>query len=558
MHLRRAVSAGHLLACAVGAASCLLVLLTAPASAAPVIKVAGPDLVDGAGKPVQLRGVNRSGSEFACSVAGSVDSKGYSIFDGPHYESPNLSQPAWTLLAMRTWAINAVRIPLSEHCWLGDIVKLNPAYSGAAYREAIRHYVDQLGEQGMHAILELHVVGPDGAPNLEGEVLPLPDAQNAAEFWASVAGEFKTRTHVLYDAYNEPHLYQLPDATARWACWRDGCTIDPVGTPPPYTAAGMASLVTAIRNTGSTQPIMLGGLAYANDLERWLSHLPADPANALVASFHSYPAPTGACVDEVCWNATVGAIRQAGRPVVTGEVGDKDCTHAYLQRYMNWADSQGGISYLAWAWNETAFPSFWSCAVGPALITTYDGTPTQTYGATYRSHLLARKAAEDAVVQTPPVTPPPPIVVPIPPGPDPTPAPRTLRRQIVVGGNRRLRIAALETRAAGPCVAKGGTATMPVAVALDRLRTRRAQRGFSIRGLRVLVDGSVQRTITRAGVGGVLTRGRVSWKTKTSAGRPFAAGSRHTGAVELVTGLRRNGRTTVRRTRLSIPFYVCT
>ncbi len=321
----------------------------------------------------------------------------------------------------------------------------------------------------------------------------------------------------------------------------------------------MASLVSAIRSTGSTQPIMLGGLAFANDLQGWLAHLPADPANALVASFHSYPAPIGACVDEVCWNATVDTIRQSGRPVVTGEVGDRECGHAYLQRYLNWADAHGGISYLAWSWSETAFPSFWRCEIGPALITAYDGTPTQTYGATYRSHLLARKAAEDAAAQAP-VTPPPPIAVPVPPppGPGPTPAPRTLRRQVVVGGNRRLRIAALQTRATGPCVAKGGRATLRVAVALDRLRTRRAQRGFSVRGMRVLVDGRVQRTITRAGVSGVLARGAVSWKTKTPAGRPFAAGSRHTGSVELVTGLRRNGRTSVRRTRLSIPFYVCT
>jgi hypothetical protein len=557
MRLRHPDPAGPVLACAIAAAICLLVLLTPPANAAPVIRVAGPDLVDAAGKTVQLRGVNRSGTEFACSVAGSVGSKGYSIFDGPHYEAPNLSQPAWTLLAMKTWAINAVRIPLSEHCWLGDVATLNPAYSGAAYREAIRGYVDDLGEQGMHAILELHVVGPDGAPNLDGELLPLPDAQNASEFWASVAGAFKTRTHVLYDVFNEPHLYQLPDGAARWACWRDGCPIDPVGAPPPYTATGMAALVSAIRNSGSTQPIMLGGLAYANDLSQWLSHLPADPANALVASFHNYPPPVGECVDEACWDATVATIRQGGHPVVTGEVGNFDCAHAYLQRYLDWADARGRISYLAWAWNETAFPSFWACGTSPALITTYDGTPTQTYGATYRAHLLARKAADDAAAQ--PVAPTPPIAAPAPPppGPGPGPAPRTLRRQVVVGGNRRLRIAALQTRAAGPCVAKGGTATLPVGVALDRLRTRRAQRGFSVRGMRVLVDGSVQRTITRAGLGRVLARGVLSWKTRTAAGSPFSAGSRHSGSVELVTGLRRNGRTTVRRARLSIPFYVC-
>ena len=554
MRLSRAVIAGHRLACAFGAACFLLAAAAPAASAAPVVRVAGADLVDAAGKPIQLRGVNRSGTEFACSIAGSAGSKGYSIFDGPRYDAPNVSQPAWTLLAMKSWAINAVRVPLSEHCWLGDVATLNPAYSGANYREAIRHYVDDLGEQGMAVILELHVAGPDAAPNLQGDLLPLPDADNAPAFWSSVASEFKSRTHVLYDLFNEPHLYELASDDDRWACWRDGCFIDPDGALPAYQAAGMAALVGAIRATGSTQPIMLGGLGFSNLLGRWLEHLPPDPANALVASFHSYPAPNGECIDAACWDATLGAIRRAGHPVVTGEVGNFGCGHDYLQRYMDWADANGRISYLAWAWNETAFPSFWSCAVSPALILSYDGPPTQTYGAAYRAHLLARRAQDDAPAPAPPATPP--IAAPAP-GPAPAPAPRTLRRQVVVGGNRRLRIEARETKPAGPCVSQGGRATLRVSVALDRLRTRRAQRGFSVRGMRVLVDGSLQRTVTRAGVAGVLARGTVSWKTKTRAGRPFRAGSRHAGSVELVTGLRRNGRTTVRRTRLSIPFYVC-
>ena len=68
MRLRHPDPAGQLLACAIASAICLLLLLTPHASAAPVIRVAGPDLVDATGKPVQLRGVNRSGTEFAGSV----------------------------------------------------------------------------------------------------------------------------------------------------------------------------------------------------------------------------------------------------------------------------------------------------------------------------------------------------------------------------------------------------------------------------------------------------------------------------------------------------------
>ena len=376
----------RILARGVGALCCTLCFVPA-AGAAPVVEVDGARLVDGAGTEVQLRGVNRSGTEYACSVGGTPAARGYSIFDGPRYDAPNLQQPQWMFDAMSSWGITAVRVPLSEHCWLGDVPSLNPAFSGAPYREAIRDYVDQLGENGMIAILDLHVAGPDAAPNLEGELLPMPDADNAPTFWAQVAEVFKSRTHVIYDAFNEPHLWEIDDDDQRWTCWRDGCTVDPDGPAPAYQTAGMSQIVDAIRTAGSTQPIMLGGLGYSSLLERWSDYLPADSANSLVASFHSYP--IGGCTDEACWDTTIDAIRLAGHPVVTGEVGQLDCHDDYLQSYLDWADAHGSISYLAWAWDETDPPSGWSCA-SPSLITSYDGTPTQTFGATYRAHLLSR------------------------------------------------------------------------------------------------------------------------------------------------------------------------
>jgi hypothetical protein len=37
-------------------------------------------------------------------------------------------------------------------------------------------------------------------------------------------------------------------------------------------------------------------------------------------------------------------------PVVTGELGEYDCTSSFIDSYMAWADAHG-VSYLAWAWD---------------------------------------------------------------------------------------------------------------------------------------------------------------------------------------------------------------
>src|SRR5205823_4142416 len=119
------------------------------------------------------------------------------------------------------------------------------------------------------------------------------------------------------------------------------------------------------RATGATQAIMVGGLAWSNDLSGWLVNKPSDPANALVASFHNYN--FNVCKLS-CWNSTVATLA-AQVPLVTGEIGENDCAHGYIDQYMSWADAHG-ISYLGWTWDT------WDCSNGPALISDYNGTPT--------------------------------------------------------------------------------------------------------------------------------------------------------------------------------------
>jgi len=137
----------------------------------------------------------------------------------------------------------------------------------------------------------------------------------------------------------------------------------------------MQSLVDAVRATGADNVLMLGGLAYANDLGQWLRYRPRDPRNNLAASWHSYNFNT--CESASCWDRTLAPVA-AAVPLIAGEIGENDCRHTYVDGLMRWLD-QHGASYLGWAWNT------WDCRSGPALIRSYDGTPT-AYGIGVRNH----------------------------------------------------------------------------------------------------------------------------------------------------------------------------
>jgi endoglucanase len=329
---------------------------------APRLHVSGNRLVNSRGTPVLLHGVNRSGTEFLCV-------QGHGIFDGPTDEA--------SISAMKTWGINAVRIPLNEGCWNGESY-VDPAYAGASYQNAIKAYVRLLNENGMVAILDLHWSDgryPVHCASAEARCLkPMPDEAQAIPFWTSVASTFKGNDAVIFDLFNEPFPERAAHSEAAgWQCWLHGGTCPGIG----YPVAGMQSLVDAVRATGAGNVILAGGLAYANDLTGWLANEPADPDHNLAASWHSYN--FNRCSNLTCWTSEVAPV-MAQVPVVAGEIGENTCASGYITGLMNWLDSQSS-SYLAWAWNAD-FP----CASGPSLITSYTGTPTP-YGAGYQAHL---------------------------------------------------------------------------------------------------------------------------------------------------------------------------
>ncbi|HEY7933489.1 MAG TPA: cellulase family glycosylhydrolase [Solirubrobacteraceae bacterium] len=350
------------------------------------LSISGNHFVNGSGETLQLVGVDRTSPEYACFY-------GYAYSNGPIDASD-----AGTIAA---WHANAVRIPLNEDCWLGingqpsNADSPQPPLTQAGYQQAVEQYVSDLNADGIYAILDLHWSAPGSVP-ANGQ-RPLPDDHSEA-FWESVASAFKSNPAVLFDAFNEPFS---PAANGNvnypvdWSCWKNGgCEVpdandqETVNGAQTYHAVGLQAIVDAIRSTGARQPILLGGLSYANELKEWLTYEPADPDHQLAASFHNYEGEH--CGTEECWNSTIASLAEHV-PVVTGEFGEEACPVGggddpsdFDNRYMNWAD-QHGVGYLAWAWVELEQTE----PCGSLFMLTATGEPAEPNGAALHDHLAA-------------------------------------------------------------------------------------------------------------------------------------------------------------------------
>ena len=220
------------------------------------LHVVGNRLRDRNGRLVQLHGVNRSGTEYACV-------QGWGIFDGP--------SSAASIKTIASWHVNAVRIPLNEDCWLG-IKGVKAEYGGARYRRAIVDYVRTLHVYGLYAELSLMWAAPG---SYKASYQPgAPDKDHSPAMWASLARTFKNDPNVVLAPWGET----IVDAD----CFLRGgvcqATYGPANTP--YPTAGMQEAVTVMRRAGYRGVISIPGLDYANNLSKWLSAHPSRPASA--------------------------------------------------------------------------------------------------------------------------------------------------------------------------------------------------------------------------------------------------------------------------------------
>ncbi|NYD56469.1 hypothetical protein BKA08_000707 [Nocardioides marinisabuli] len=318
---------------------------------APRPVVEGNRLVDGrTGETWVPRGVNWSSLEYACAQGW-----GYSSLEAGGTD-PMTTQA----LAIAGWGADTVRLPLNQDCWLGTrAAPVSDEYTErtpAGYRAHVGAFVEALNAQGLVVVLDLHSRKRIGTPEFGN--LAMPDSESLA-FWRSVGEAYADNASVMFDAFNEP--YSRYDAADRlvfdltWECWRDGGCAAPAEDDrtattgrTTYTAQGMQAVVDALRDAGAQQPVLLGGLDYANDLSGWWEHRPDD--DQLVAAFHAYDFKE--CATSECWDEVLAPLARRV-PVLTGELGATDPLDGWVAGYLDWAD-QHGVGALFWVWADHA------------------------------------------------------------------------------------------------------------------------------------------------------------------------------------------------------------
>jgi endoglucanase len=273
---------------------------------------------------------------------------------------------------MEPWNINSVRLPLNENCWLG-INGVDPQYSGANYRQAIRQFVDRLLARGIVVELSLMWASPGSeSATYQPEA---PNADHSPAMWASMASEYKDVPNVILAPWGEP--------TVGADCLLEGGCEATFGSGVSYEVAGMQEAVDVMRAAGYEGPIAIPGLEYANDLRQWLSHKPVDPLGQLVAEAHLYG--KNRCDTVACLDAEYAPVA-AQVPLILGETGETydadSCGSTYIRRFLEWADAHG-VGYQAWTWNT------WGTCL--ALIDDDDGTARNTaYAAAVKQHFGTR------------------------------------------------------------------------------------------------------------------------------------------------------------------------
>lgn len=307
-----------------------------------LLSVSGNKLVDRYGNRVFLRGYNHSSPEYSPIYPSSTQ------FYDDH--TPN------AISMMARLGANCIRICVGEAPWLYTLTG-NEGVTGAPYRAAIAALVTDARACGLFVIIDLQWTDPRPTPDTayQGQIQQMPDRQNSLTFWQSVANTFKGDTGVIFDVYNEPNV-------VNWSEWKNGgksinyMNTNGQGAPSFSTAtggalsswetAGMQELVTAIRATGATNVIMLGGLNYsaalgANQNDNagsedggWLLYRPTDTAGNTVASWHCYPnqphtGNPGISADgngyKPFYESTTSTLThiQQSTPLVCGELGDR-------------------------------------------------------------------------------------------------------------------------------------------------------------------------------------------------------------------------------------------
>ncbi|RYX85189.1 glycoside hydrolase family 5 protein [bacterium] len=323
------------------------------------LRVEGNKLINKAGKPVILTGVN-------------IDSLQWSVRGERIMRN--------TLVAVDDWKSHMIRLPVKDDYWFGK--SPDQKDGGASYRQLVDDTITLAANRGAYVLLDLHRFR---APN-----------RSHIEFWKDAATRYKDNPAVVFEIFNEPH-------GTSWDIWRNGGFVEDKEAPADedaflspeekalnakgFHAVGMQALVDAVRGTGAKNVIVAGGLDWAYDLSGVMNGFALEEkgGNGIVYSTHIYAGKRD-------WQNKV-LVAAAKYPIIVSEFGANTKKFAFMpvesqEDAATWVPRVFGFiqkNNLNW----TAFSFHPKSA--PNMLQDWDYQPTPEWGAFVKRALAGEK-----------------------------------------------------------------------------------------------------------------------------------------------------------------------
>ena len=303
-------------------------------------------------QPIALRGLNRSGLEYAEPGPGGF------------LEAASISQSEIDLI-VRNWGANLLRVPFNQDWALTGRGSL----SAKAYLEALDRIIFWASRAGAYTLLDLHWLDADitRGSNSDGSYNRVPALPNAGsiEVWEVLADRYRNEPAVLFDIFNEPHTPIRGDAASYESIDDEGHLVPLKGrsvtmrTWHPWARR----LVRAIRKRHPRSLIFVPGVEWAYDL-RGMPLSIADGSTEVfrnvVYSTHVYPwcGPPRtrrrrlwfAGQQPLTWREAFGSLARRA-PVFIGEWGGRSDHVQWGEALARYA-RRLGVGWAAWSWSD--------------------------------------------------------------------------------------------------------------------------------------------------------------------------------------------------------------
>jgi hypothetical protein len=320
----------------------------------PWLGTAGARIVErGSRRPVHLRGLNRSGLEYA-------EPGSHGFLHAAHICQAEIA------CIVGEWGANIIRLPFNQDWALNG----RGGFGAESYLAALDQVVSWASAAGAYTLLDLQWLDADvvRGRNADGSanLVPCLPTTNSIVVWSTLAARYRDEPAVLFDVFNEPHDPMRDDPSTLQGIREDGLRYPLRRRRVTMTEwqAWARHLVQAIRREHERSLVFVSGVSWAYDL-RGMPLTTATGSSALFADLvygtHVYPwcghparAAWGRSLfaphSSISWREAFGQLSRVA-PVFVAEWGGGS-THLRwgetLVRYLR----RLGIGWAAWSWSD--------------------------------------------------------------------------------------------------------------------------------------------------------------------------------------------------------------